>query len=140
MVLIQWEDGFALGIPDVDNEHKALIDLINRLHGALSTAASKDEIADFLAELHASVAAHFALEENVMDQCGYNQAAAHKADHERLLDDIREIMDAQLLEDRTGYENALSERLRAWFEQHFRDADRRLHDMLSRAFAPRASA
>jgi hemerythrin-like metal-binding protein len=140
MALIQWEDGFALGIPDVDHEHRALIDLINRLHAALGAAATTDEIADFLAELHASVAAHFALEESVMRQCGYDQLAAHKADHERLLDDIRDIMDDHLLEARADYEQALSERLRGWFEQHFRDADRRLHDMLPRAFAPRPSA
>jgi hemerythrin-like metal-binding protein len=134
MALIQWEDDFALGIPDVDHEHRALIDLINRMHGALGAAAEKDEIADFLAELHASVAAHFALEESVMRQCGYDQLTAHKADHERLLDDIRGIMDDYLLEECAEYERELSERLRAWFEQHFRNADRRLHDMLPRAF------
>ena len=137
MALIQWEDSYALGIPDVDHEHKALIDLINRLHAALGGAAGKEEIADFLADLHASVAAHFALEESVMRQCSYDQLASHKADHERLLDDIRDIMDDHMLEDRAGYEQALAERLRIWFEQHFRTADRRLHDMLPRALAQR---
>jgi hemerythrin len=43
-------------------------------------------------------------------------------------------MDDYLLEECAEYERELSERLRAWFEQHFRNADRRLHDMLPRAF------
>jgi hemerythrin len=37
--------------------------------------------------------AHFALEERFMREHGYDQLALHKADHERLLDEIREIMD-----------------------------------------------
>jgi hemerythrin-like metal-binding protein len=132
MTLIRWEDSFALGIPEVDHEHKSLIALINRLHGAISTSASKIEIADNLAELHASIASHFALEESVMRQRGYDQLAAHKAEHERLLDDIREIMDDQLLGAPADVERALSERLRTWFELHFRTADRRLHEALPR--------
>jgi len=137
MALIQWQDTFALGIPDVDYEHRTLIDLINRLHGALAGAAAKDEVADFLAELHASIASHFALEESIMRQCGYDQLAEHKAEHEHLLDKIREIMDDHLLEERADYERALSERLRDWFEGHFRNADRRLHYALPRASPPR---
>lgn len=140
MALIQWQDNFALGIPEVDYEHRALIDLINRVHGALSRSASEIEIADFLAELHAWIAAHFALEETVMRRRRYDQFAEHKAEHERLLDDIREIMDDQQLVPRTDYERVLSERLRAWFEQHFRNADRRLHDALPHAFPPRPGA
>jgi hemerythrin len=81
MTLVQWEENFALGIADVDHEHRALIDLINRLHAALGGAAGKGDIADFLADLHASVAAHFALEESVMRQCNYDQLMLHKADH-----------------------------------------------------------
>jgi hemerythrin-like metal-binding protein len=130
MALIHWQDSFALGIPDVDHEHKALIDLINRLHDAISKTPHPDDIAEFLAELHASVAGHFALEENVMRQAGYEQLAAHKAEHEQLLDQIRDIMDDHLMPQGADYEATLAERLRHWFERHFRDADRRLHDVL----------
>jgi hypothetical protein len=49
-------------------------------------------------------------------------------------------MDDHMLQDRAACEAALSERLRVWFEQHFRGADRRLHDLLPRAFARQAPA
>lgn len=130
MALIQWQDSFSLGIPEVDHEHRSLIDLINALHDSLTTTARTDEIAEFLAELHASVAAHFALEERVMRQAGYREIAAHKAEHEQLLDEIRGIMDEQGRPSAADYERALAERLREWFERHFRDADRRLHDAM----------
>lgn len=135
MALLRWEESFALGIPEVDYEHRALIDLINQVHDALSASASKIEIADFLAELHASVGAHFALEESIMQRCGYDQFAEHKAEHERLLDEICEVMDDHVFERVPSCETALADRLRAWFQDHFRNADRRLHDALPRAFA-----
>lgn len=133
MALIEWQDSFALGIPEVDHEHKMLIDLINRLHGSLLQAASKVEICDFLAELHAWIASHFALEESVMRRCGYDQLAQHKAEHERLLDEICEIMDNHMFDAYANYERVLAEHLREWFEAHFRNADRRLHDALPRS-------
>jgi hemerythrin len=130
MALIQWQDSFSLGIAEVDHEHKALIGLINDLHGSLTTTARADEIAEFLAELHASIAAHFALEERLMRQAGYRDLAAHKAEHEQLLDEIRGIMDDQRSARGADYERTLAERLREWFERHFRDADRRLHNAM----------
>jgi len=139
MDLIQWEESFVLGIPEVDHEHKMLIDLINRLHASLSQSPSKVEICDFLAELHAWIAAHFALEESHMRRCGYDQLAEHKAEHERLLDEICEIMDDHAFARFEKYESVLSGHLRAWFEGHFRGADRRLHDALPYALPRRPS-
>lgn len=62
----------------------------------------------------------------------YNQYADHKADHERLLDEIREIMDD--VEDKGSYqESILADRLRNWFGDHFRTRDARLHRFLEGA-------
>jgi len=62
------------------------------------SAVSNDEaidaaVMDFLGELYARIAAHFALKEKIMRDNGYDEYHDHKADHERLLDDIRDLMD-----------------------------------------------
>ena len=52
--------------------------------------------------------------------------AAHRADHERLLDDIRDISlayEKSAESDRAGFE----QRLRDWFGNHFKTHDARLH-------------
>jgi len=129
MSLIEWREEFSLGIPEVDHEHRQLIELINSLHADLGTERSVQDIADCLGEIYARIAAHFALEEKVMRARGYDQLADHKADHERLLDDLRDIMDSvwaqQALDDRE-----LSDRLSRWFVDHFRTRDARLHHAL----------
>lgn len=130
MALLDWKPEFATGIPPVDYEHRSLIDLLNALHDRLGAGRAADEVRGFLAEVHARIAAHFALEEKIMREAGYDAYAEHKADHERLLDDIRDIMDDY---ERGAYRDAdavLAERLRAWFGVHFATKDARLHRML----------
>ncbi len=81
---------------------------------------------DFLGELYAMICAHFALEERVMRETGYDEYAAHKDDHERLLDEIRDLMDDY--EDAGAIDmDAFSRRLEHWFSEHFRTKDARLH-------------
>ena len=54
-----------------------------------------------------------------MREAGYNRYALHKEDHERRLDEIRDLMEAY--EDRTGFdESAFGARLGAWFTVQFR--------------------
>ena len=59
----------------------------------------------------------------------YDQLAQHKADHERPLDDIREIMD-DLDRDEAANREALTARLDAWLSRHFETHDTRLHHAL----------
>ena len=59
----------------------------------------------------------------------YDQYQDHKDDHERLLEEIHDLMD--LAEDPQGFSEAvLATRLRDWFAQHFKTKDARLHKML----------
>ncbi len=130
MPLIAWREEFETGIPDVDHEHRELVELINRLHGALEAGAGKEEVARFLGEVFARISAHFALEETIMRKHRYDDYAAHKADHEQLLDDLRDIMDAHAADAYFDYEEALGRAVRDWFVDHFKTKDARLHKKL----------
>lgn len=94
MSLIAWRDEFTIGLPDVDHEHRELIAMINALHESLGPAADVARVVAALGEIHARIAAHFALEEREMRKLDYISVREHKDDHERLLDDILDIMDA----------------------------------------------
>lgn len=127
MTYIQWRPEFATGIPDVDHEHQEMIEWINRTLAACGQAAEgKAAVTDLLGEIFARISAHFALEEHVMKSRGYDQFVDHKRDHERLLDEIRDIMD----EHEAGslvIEERLAARLTPWFSDHFRIQDARFH-------------
>lgn len=138
MTLIEWKEQYSLGVPAIDHEHRELIDLINELYASVAgsatnttTATDSDvTVADFLGELYARVGAHFALEEKIMRDNDYDEYRDHKADHERLLDDVRDLMDDY--EDGVYVDvEAFGKRLDEWFNEHFRTRDARLHQRIS---------
>lgn len=127
MQLVEWRDDFRTGIPSIDFEHEHLIALINDLHQEAQNASGKAGIEAALGDIHAAVSSHFALEEKIMRDIGYELYGAHKAEHDQLLDEIREIME-QVHADRSfDYRSTLKNQLRDWFAIHFRGADARLH-------------
>jgi hemerythrin-like metal-binding protein len=131
MTLIEWRDDFKTGIPALDYEHREMINLLNSLYIDLAGDGSRENIVAFLGEVYARIAAHFALEESVMRERRYDGYAAHKFDHERLLDEIRELMDNyEGSEDDEAFRAGFGARLKAWFVDHFREQDARLHRVL----------
>jgi hemerythrin-like metal-binding protein len=129
MPLMQWKDQFSIGIAAVDHEHKQLIDLINHLYEEYSKGGSKRSVEAFFGDLLKDISAHFALEERFMRERRYDQLPQHKADHERLLDEIRDLMDD--FEDAAEMQSdELAARLDTWFARHFETHDARLHKAL----------
>jgi hemerythrin-like metal-binding protein len=129
MVLIEWREEFEVGIVDVDHEHQELIKLINDLHDAMSGENATISVMDFLGEIYSHVSAHFALEEKIMRTQKYDQYTDHKADHERLLDELRDIMDDY--EESAYYsDEEFSTHIKRWFTEHFKTKDARLHKHL----------
>jgi hemerythrin len=129
MKLLNWKDEYSVGIAEVDYEHGQLIDLINRLHQELVGADAKVTVPGFFGDLLEGISAHFALEEKFMRNQHYERLGAHKQDHERLLDDLRDIMDAfEASEEIDSVELAL--RLDTWFTRHFKTHDAMLHHAL----------
>ena len=126
MTLIKWRKEFNLGVASVDHEHAELIALINELHEAAEAGCQYDDVLDALGEIFAQISAHFALEEKFMRDSEYAAYDEHKTDHERLLDQLRDIMDR--VEDDGSYnKDRLSQELENWFTVHFRTHDARLH-------------
>lgn len=127
--LLVWSDAFCTGLAGVDHEHRQLIDLINNLYRVMAHDGSSSLTDEFLGEIYARISAHFALEDKIMRDAGYDQYASHKADHEALLDRLRDIMD-DAADDDTYSHQELAHDLEQWFTVHFRTHDPRLHTHL----------
>ncbi len=129
MGLIEWNDKFSVGVASVDHEHRELIELINGFQQKIGQDDSLDAKLEHLGETLAHISAHFALEEKLMQDSRYDEYTEHKRDHEILLDQLRDIMDA--VEEDAGVDNdALGSVLEQWFSRHFQTHDARLHGQL----------
>jgi len=129
MPLIEWKKEFSVGVAEVDHEHQQLVALINALYDALPQDDAENKVMDFLGEIYTQIAAHFALEEKIMRSRNYDRYADHKSDHERLLDELRDIMDDY--EENAYFDDGeFSGHLEGWFTGHFKTHDARLHKYL----------
>lgn len=131
-MLIEWKEIYATGIADIDYEHRGLIDLINALHEKMLAAGAAEQANAYFAELFNNISSHFALEEQMMKAAAYDQFREHKADHEVLLDELRDMMDEYDDDPAAHDADALSVALDKWFSEHFRIHDSRLHKKLGK--------
>ena len=131
MTLVAWRDDFETGIPSADYEHRKLIELINELHGRLGEHPRPEKAVEVLGEIAARFSSHFRIEEDAMRGCRYDHFNRHRAEHERLLGEVRKVIGE--IEGGGAIPADLPARLDSWFAEHFRGPDTRLHEFLDRA-------
>jgi hemerythrin len=128
MAPIAWKPEYSVGDPAVDHEHKKLVDLVNAAAGAILDGRPDADVDRSLGDLYRAISAHFAHEEKQMRRAAYNQYHVHKADHERLLDALRDFMDG--VHETADSAKWLTAVLETWFTHHLRTHDALLHSHL----------
>jgi len=123
MSLASLKEGLRTGIDSLDYEHRKLIGVMEALCDSFDRAESAHEVSDLFGALYAQASAHFALEESIMRGKKYAFYDAHKADHERLLDQIRRMMEAYENGMCTDCGTTLRACLEVWLAGHVADAD-----------------
>jgi len=91
MPLITWSAQLSVGIESIDEQHKKLINMINALNDAIANGSSKDIMQKIFDGLAVYTEKHFGYEERLFAQYGYEETAAHKAEHEALLNQVVEL-------------------------------------------------
>ena len=86
--LVQWSDDFSVGIPEVDQQHRGLIDLVNRAYAAVISHASSAEVAEVVHALEHYTVQHFADEEQYMIHARYPKFGAHKSVHDQFVERV----------------------------------------------------
>ncbi len=125
MVLIEWDDDFAVGSPALDKDHRDLIADINGLYEQLGSGEHDLTVIDFIDAVHDHAREHFVREEAVMLENDYPEYEDHKAEHERFLERLSELQDEY--QDEEGNEDGgMSLWLSHWLINHFRVYDARL--------------
>jgi hemerythrin len=94
VIYFDWNPAFDTGIPGIDYEHHQLVNMLNEIHHLIVERADSQKISDALAQFHRLASAHFALEEKIMQDRKYPGLKGRRQTHYRLLDQVREIMDA----------------------------------------------
>ena len=96
--LVTWGKDLEFGIPAIDDEHKRLMDLANRVYVMVKTVDDPVVLKNAFTELRSYASRHFSDEEAFMTRIGYPDAAEHRAQHQTFI----ERLDALAEDYRTG--------------------------------------
>ncbi len=80
--MVIWETKYELGLPKMDEQHKMLVALINRLESIQSSGASiQRDLSEVMKHLAMYIAVHFRAEEELMQEKGYSDYERHRQSH-----------------------------------------------------------
>ena len=88
MTLFQWDESFATGINQIDDQHRKLIGIVNRLQEAMAHEAGDAVLLDIIRELKEYAIYHFETEERYMVSFDYPGLEGHSAEHDRFVEEV----------------------------------------------------
>ena len=78
---IEWSDGFSVGVEAIDNQHKMLISMTNRLIDTPNVDSNSAVITKLLDDMIAYATTHFVDEERLMQLHDYPEFESHQQQH-----------------------------------------------------------
>ncbi len=124
-----WDEVLVVGIDEIDEDHRRLVELFNLLSRAVAEDAAPDYLAALLEELINCTAWHFSHEERLMLQYRYAGYAEHKTEHQDLIASVRQLQ--QKILDGGFDADADLEYLEGWLTGHILSNDMRLGSYLA---------
>lgn len=118
---IVWDESLRVGVPELDQQHQELINIINFFAeepGAEYTSERINTVIGMVVEYSIN---HFKTEESHMESIGYPQLAEHMKEHKELLVKFGHATTLVRQKKRGAYD--LFELLRSWLDNHVRQSD-----------------
>jgi hemerythrin len=90
---ISWDATLAIDLQDIDQQHKEIVRRLDRMLTAMSQRKGKGEVGPLCAFLSEYVVMHFRAEEQYMAQRSYPEYAAHKSEHDEIVQSFAKMVD-----------------------------------------------
>jgi len=124
MPLISWSDEFSTGIKKIDDQHKCLIELVNRLHASMKSGQGNAVIGSILEDLLNYTVFHFSTEEAYFRQYDFPEHLLHKKEHDALTQKTKALQ-ASHREAKLTITIEVMHFLRDWLRNHILQSDQK---------------
>jgi len=120
--LLDWVDKFILGIEDIDEQHKQLIELVNSMFASFKLDKNKKEIKENIKSFVDFASYHFGNEEQYFEQFNYPESESHIKEHNEFIKQVKAFQSdynankVKFLDDIMSY-------IKVWLYRHFTEID-----------------
>ncbi|WP_346897313.1 hemerythrin family protein [Clostridium sp. UBA7503] len=125
--MYEMKEEFKTGIEIIDNEHKMLFEIANKVYELLNNEFiidKYDRIVNLIEELKGYAALHFRDEEAYMESINYKKMFTQKIDHDNFIKKLDEIDLNKIDENQHKYILDLLEFVNQWLVSHILEKDK----------------
>ncbi|MBI4808668.1 MAG: bacteriohemerythrin [Nitrosomonadales bacterium] len=119
---IRFENSYLVGVEEIDEQHRNLVYLVNRLNDALKHDESKEAAMLMFDELLVATTHHFDTESRYMSSYHYPNQSAHEVEHAHLINEALQ-MKSQF---RDGRELLALQSIKDWLLGHIIYSDKKM--------------
>jgi hemerythrin-like metal-binding protein len=118
---MQWKDEYSVGITEIDDQHKGVIEQITVINAAIDNREGWSDVFFKLEKLRDHARFHFALEESLMRMHDYPKQAEHAELHKHFLEKLDQLQMTTLSRQVTmNTINYVSN----WYTEHMKTQDK----------------
>jgi hemerythrin-like metal-binding protein len=77
MSYLAWKESYSVGINQIDEQHKVLFQMLNKLYDAMKEGKGKAVLVNLLSELFEYTKYHFKTEEDIITKYNYSKVKEH---------------------------------------------------------------
>ena len=118
-----WSDTLAMGHPDIDEQHRMLIQMIRELGARMDAGEHRQGVLDALQGMLAYAATHFEDEEEIMEEADWEGLERHEGLHAEFLWKAGDL-EAQAKHDSAHASREVLDYLLTWLVEHIQVQDR----------------
>lgn len=131
MALIEWNDSvFSVHVKDMDEHHKMLVYLINKMHEAMMNSRVQECMDTIFGELMLYADMHFKKEEELMERYDYPEIERQRQEHEIFITTITEVS-RSYMQGKMVSSREVIDYLKSWLIDHIMDLDKKYGEYLS---------
>jgi hemerythrin len=122
MEKIKWSPDFTVGVEILDEQHKRIVLMVNRLIRAKDLPTGSETVSDLISQMLKYAQEHFKAEENLMDEYGFPLLDQHKQSHVNYRKKVGDLCKAVLVDVPTVPQVMLNY-LIEWWQNHILEED-----------------
>lgn len=130
MSLIAWNESLSVGVREIDEQHRKLVQLINGLHDHMVAGDAREIMGKVLERVIQYTAFHFETEEKLMQLHAFGGGAAHVREHKALVAKALDLQ-SKFTHGQTAITMETMTFLRDWLQHHILESDKMLGKFLS---------
>lgn len=120
---MDWDESLDVGVDAMNDQHKGLLDLMNRLFDLTKQEAPKDQHIQILNKLLVATVNHFDDEEKYMESINYEGLKTHKLIHDNLIARLENLTNEYLASSDIKPPKAFFDFLKFWLSAHIKGID-----------------